>query len=182
MVGFRWRQVGTQGRRSASVYFRYLDAARAFAKAARRVGVLAFEPTGHYQRLNEAGDPIYALRFIVTLYSVISFRGVPTRYSKSERPIVYAYPQKVTMNLYHLAKSSAGVPGAHQSDGRRCGRVFAIAAARMFLGARLTALSAPLPFGAYPFLAINLLGWAWAHLRTRPAWNAAPSIEFRDSA
>ena len=47
-------------------------------------------------------------------------------------------------------------------------------AARMFLGARLTALSAPLPFGAYPFLAITLLGWAWAHLSTRPARNAAP--------
>ena len=52
--------------------------------------------------------------------------------------------------------------------------LFAIAAARMFLGARLTALSAPLPFGAYPFLAITRLGWAWAHLRTRPARNAAP--------
>ena len=52
--------------------------------------------------------------------------------------------------------------------------LFAIAAARMFLGARLTALSAPLPFGAYPFLAITLLGWAWPHLRTRPARNAAP--------
>jgi hypothetical protein len=33
---------------------------------------------------------------------------------------------------------------------------------------------APLPFGAYSFLAITLLGWAWAHLRTRPARNAAP--------
>ena len=32
--------------------------------------------------------------------------------------------------------------------------LFAITAARMFLGARLTALSAPLPLGAYPFLAI----------------------------
>jgi len=39
---------------------------------------------------------------------------------------------------------------------------------------RVGALSAPLPFGAYPFLAITLLGWAWAHLRTRPARNAAP--------
>jgi hypothetical protein len=46
--------------------------------------------------------------------------------------------------------------------------------ARIRGGARLTALSAPLPFGAYPFLAIPLLGWAWAHIRTRPARNAAP--------
>src|SRR5215212_6067729 len=29
---------------------------------------------------------------------------------------------------------------------------------------RVGALSAPLPFGAYAFLAITLLGWAWAHL------------------
>ena len=36
--------------------------------------------------------------------------------------------------------------------------LFAIAAARMFLRARLTALSTPLPFSAYPFLAIALLG------------------------
>jgi hypothetical protein len=28
------------------------------------------------------------------------------------------------------------------------------------------ALSALLPFGAYPFLAITLLGWVWAHLRS----------------
>jgi hypothetical protein len=39
--------------------------------------------------------------------------------------------------------------------------LFAITAARMFLGARLAALSAPLPFGVYSFLAITLLGWAW---------------------
>ena len=52
--------------------------------------------------------------------------------------------------------------------------LFAIAAARMFLGAHRTALSAPLPFGVYPFLAIALLDQAWVHLRTRPARNAAP--------
>jgi hypothetical protein len=52
--------------------------------------------------------------------------------------------------------------------------LFAITAARMFLKARSTALSPPLLFGAYPFLTITLLGWARAHLRTRPARNAAP--------
>ena len=49
--------------------------------------------------------------------------------------------------------------------------LFAIAA-QMFLGACLTALSALLPFGAYLFLSIALLGWA--HLRSEPARNAAP--------
>ena len=41
-------------------------------------------------------------------------------------------------------------------------------------GALIATRSLPGPFGAYPFLAITLLGWAWAHLRTRPARNAAP--------
>ena len=65
-------------------------------------------------------------------------------------------------------------PVLSRATGAVAAVLFAITAARMFLGARLTALSAPLPFGAYPFLAITLLGWAWAHLRTRPARNAAP--------
>lgn len=43
----------------------------------------------------------------------------------------------------------------------------AITAARMFGGAALTALSKPLPFYAYPFLGLTLLGWAWAHARSR---------------
>lgn len=55
----------------------------------------------------------------------------------------------------------AGVPGARQSDGRHCGRAVRDRSSADVLGARLTALSAPLPFGAYPFLAITLLGWAW---------------------
>ena len=57
-------------------------------------------------------------------------------------------------------RSGAGATGAIAAV------LFAIAAARMFLGGRLTALSAPLLFDAYPFLAIALLSWAWAHLRS----------------
>jgi hypothetical protein len=40
-----------------------------------------------------------------------------------------------------------------------------ITAAQIFGGGNLNALSQPLPFTAYPFLAITLLGWAWAHVR-----------------
>jgi hypothetical protein len=43
--------------------------------------------------------------------------------------------------------------------------LFAVTAVRMFGGAPLTALSTPLPFYAYPFLAITLFGWAWVHVR-----------------
>lgn len=41
--------------------------------------------------------------------------------------------------------------------------LFAAVAVRSFMGAALTPLSEPLPFFAYPFLAVTLLGWAWAH-------------------
>lgn len=36
-------------------------------------------------------------------------------------------------------------------------------AVQAFAGRPLTALSRPLPFFAYPFLAATLLGWAWHH-------------------
>ena len=38
-------------------------------------------------------------------------------------------------------------------------------AVMIFCGASLTPLSQPLPFFAYPFLALTLFGWAWAHLK-----------------
>jgi hypothetical protein len=43
--------------------------------------------------------------------------------------------------------------------------LFAGVAARIFMGADLTPLSEPLPFFAYPFFAVTLFGWAWAHYR-----------------
>jgi hypothetical protein len=36
-------------------------------------------------------------------------------------------------------------------------------------GARLTPLSQPLPFFAYPFLVATLFGWAWVHYRESPS-------------
>lgn len=46
--------------------------------------------------------------------------------------------------------------------------LFAITAALMFRGGSLTPLSTPLPFNAYPFLALTLFGWAWVHARSKP--------------
>ena len=39
--------------------------------------------------------------------------------------------------------------------------LFGIVAVQIFLGRALTPLSQPLPFFAYPFLAVTLFGWAW---------------------
>ena len=71
-----------------------------------------------------------------------------------------------------LVSASPVLPTCVRGTGAIAAVLFAITAARMFGGARLTALSAPLPFYAYPFLAITLFGWAWTHVRTRPARSA----------
>jgi len=43
--------------------------------------------------------------------------------------------------------------------------LFAASAAMIFTGGALTPLSKPLPFFAYPFLALTLFGWAATHVR-----------------
>jgi hypothetical protein len=45
--------------------------------------------------------------------------------------------------------------------------LFAITAIRIFGGGELTPLSKPLPFAAYPFFAITLIGWAWVHVKPK---------------
>ena len=45
--------------------------------------------------------------------------------------------------------------------------LLAVTAVKVFCGAGLTPLSAPLPFYAFPFLAITLIGWAWVHASGR---------------
>ena len=46
--------------------------------------------------------------------------------------------------------------------------LFAIVAARLFLGHALTPLSQPLPYFAYPFLVATLWGSAWERFRGAP--------------
>ena len=43
--------------------------------------------------------------------------------------------------------------------------LFAAVAVQVFMGSSLTPLSRPLPFFAYPFLALTLFGWAWVEYR-----------------
>jgi hypothetical protein len=46
--------------------------------------------------------------------------------------------------------------------------LFAITALLIFGGKDIAPLSKPLPFYAFPFLAITLFGWAWTHLASHP--------------
>ena len=74
-----------------------------------------------------------------------------------------------------LVSASPAVPLLVRITGGVAAALLAATAARIFGGAALTPLSAPLPFGAYPFLAATLVGWAWAHIRRpRPPQGAPP--------
>jgi hypothetical protein len=65
-----------------------------------------------------------------------------------------------------LVSASATMPKLVRISGAIAAVMFAITAAQIFGGAGLTALSEPLPFYGYPFLALTLFGWAWVHRRS----------------
>ena len=68
-----------------------------------------------------------------------------------------------------LISASPLVPPIVRGTGALAAVLFAATAIRMFGGAGLTPLSTPLPFYAYPFLAITLFGWAWWHMKSSVA-------------
>jgi hypothetical protein len=68
------------------------------------------------------------------------------------------------------------MPGLIRATGTIAAVLFAITAARIFGGADLTALSRPLPFCGYPFLAATLFGWAWAHRRPGSLGDASSRV------
>jgi hypothetical protein len=55
--------------------------------------------------------------------------------------------------------------------------LLAVTAVWIFVGGSLNPLSKPLPFYAFPFLALTLFGWAWMHLRPLPAPPLPSSID-----
>jgi hypothetical protein len=68
-----------------------------------------------------------------------------------------------------LTSASPLTPALIRGSGAIASVLFAVTAVRIFGGEGLTPLTKPLPFYAYPFLAITLFGWAWAHVRKRPS-------------
>ena len=64
-----------------------------------------------------------------------------------------------------LVSASPAMPTLVRITGAIAAILLAITAAQIFAGADLTPLSQPLPFYAYPFLGITLVGWAWTHAR-----------------
>ena len=74
-----------------------------------------------------------------------------------------------------LISASPVMPRLVRVTGTIAAILFAVTAAAIFGGAGLTSLSDPLPFYAYPFLAVTLFGWAWAHRPTRSPEEARPT-------
>jgi hypothetical protein len=66
-----------------------------------------------------------------------------------------------------LISGSPVVPVFVRATGAIGALLFGVTAARIFGGSDLNPLSKPLPFAAYPFLAMSLFGWAWMHVRSR---------------
>jgi hypothetical protein len=71
-----------------------------------------------------------------------------------------------------LVSAASVLPVLVRVTGGIAAVLFAVTAVCIFSGTALTPLSTPLPFYAYPFLAITLFGWAWAH-GNRPRRSAA---------
>ena len=65
-----------------------------------------------------------------------------------------------------LVSASPTIPRLVRVSGTIAALLFAVTAAQIFGGKGLTALSQPLPFFGYPFLAATLFGWAWVHRRS----------------
>jgi hypothetical protein len=65
-----------------------------------------------------------------------------------------------------VVSASTAMPPVVRGTGFLGSLLFAVVAVQMLLGRPLTPLSKPLPFFAYPFLAVTLFGWAWAHYRS----------------
>lgn len=72
-----------------------------------------------------------------------------------------------------LVSASRAMPALVRATGAIGAILFAYTAARIFSGAALTPLTRPLPFFAYPFLALTLFGWAWVHWRQASPRSAA---------
>jgi hypothetical protein len=64
-----------------------------------------------------------------------------------------------------IVSASGAMPSVVSGVGFIGSLLFTVVAVQIFLGYAVTALSQPLPFFAYPFLAATLLGWAWVHYR-----------------
>jgi hypothetical protein len=109
-----------------------------------------------------SGDGVLAAGFLVFLAGETLIVSGSAMDLAASAPIFAAGSGLWTAALL-LTSASRALPSFVRATGAIAAILFAIGAAMIYSGSPLTPLSKPLPFAAYPFLALTLLGWAWAH-------------------
>jgi hypothetical protein len=113
--------------------------------------------------LRQGNDQLAAgfLVFLVGETLIVSVSGVELAASAP----IFAAGAGLWAAALILISASSALPILVRGTGMIAAILLAATSAQIFLGAELTPLSRPLPFFAYPFLALTLFGWAWAHIR-----------------
>jgi hypothetical protein len=110
------------------------------------------------------GDGQLAAGFLVFLVGEALITSAAAMDLAASRPALAAGAGVWAAGLALISVSTA-MPLLVRSVGAIAAILLAISSARLFYGASLTPLSQPLPFLAYPFLALTLFGWAWSTMR-----------------
>jgi hypothetical protein len=79
-----------------------------------------------------------------------------------------------------LVSLAGAMPLFVRATGGIAAVLLGITSLRLFGGANLTPLSQPLPFDAFPFLALTLFGWAWVAARSPLGSSGERVAEFGD--
>jgi len=117
--------------------------------------------TIHYFR---KGDDVVAAGFLVFVAGQAVITSTAAMDLAIGRPVFGAGAALWAASLFLLSAPRAAAPWVRVA-GVVAAVLFLIVAVRLFLGHALTALSAPLPSFAYPFLVATLVGWAWERYR-----------------
>ena len=76
-----------------------------------------------------------------------------------------------------LISASPVLPTFVRATGAIASVMLGVTAVWILAGGALNPLTKPLPFYAFPFLALTLFGWAWMHVRPMPARPLPSSID-----
>jgi hypothetical protein len=115
----------------------------------------------HFRRGNE----LVAAGFLLFVVGETLILAIATMDPGASGP-VFAAGAGLWAAALALVSAPPVMPGWIRSVGGIAALLFAVVAVQAFLGRPLTALSQPLPFFAYPFLAVTLFGWAGVEYRT----------------
>ena len=116
----------------------------------------------HYLR---KGHDVVAAGFLVFALGEVLILSSAAMDLASSGPSFGAGASLWSASLYLLSVPRVAAPCV-RIVGAIAGMLFLVVAVQLFTGHGITPLSKPLPFFAYPFLVVTLLGWAWERFRS----------------